>query len=151
MGIDTNIQVYERNIINGHEIIHTYNLRHPAMARHILEQKVTNGLGYEPIEHYDDSQLGLTRHLFDMEIRCAQSERIVVQQAFFQTFKDLLTYEKHTYDFADIAKLGMKVSKELRRSYEELKDQNRNLRNENLELKRPTVQKKKGFFERLFD
>ncbi|MEI6849484.1 MAG: hypothetical protein WCK29_00440 [archaeon] len=151
MEIDTNAYVTTMDIRTGHKIIHTYNLRHPAMAKHILEQNVTNGLGYKPIEHYEDSQLGLTRHLFDMEIRCAQSERIVTQQAFFQAFKDLLAYEDHAHDFADLAKLGMKVSKELRRSYDELQEDNRNLRNENLELKKKGLQKKKGFFERLFD
>lgn len=34
-----------------------------------IEQEVTNGLGYNKIPHYEDSNYGLQRHLREMEIR----------------------------------------------------------------------------------
>lgn len=41
--------------------------------QNIIEHRVTSGLGYERIPHYDDTDVGLIRHLATMNLRCLSS------------------------------------------------------------------------------
>ena len=50
-------------------------LNNPELRLQMHEADVTNGLDYEPINHYEDSREGLIRHLAEMDLRVTKTDR----------------------------------------------------------------------------
>jgi len=57
-----------------------YKSLNPMLFEYCFESEVTNGLGYEPINHHEDSQEGLIRHLLEMDLREMEREHTVYKE-----------------------------------------------------------------------
>jgi len=53
------------------------DLNNPKLRLQIHEAIITNGLGYEPINHHVDSKEGLLRHFVEMELRETKTDKNV--------------------------------------------------------------------------
>jgi hypothetical protein len=77
----------------GAQGLRIYKHRNPIAFPHCYEMYVTNGLGYEQINHHEDTPEGLIRHLGEMDLRVMEkdSETLLLQR--FDYFYSLLALE----------------------------------------------------------